>query len=423
MMADSRTLERTPAPGVYRRHSEGCKRTGRCNCPYVAVWRDRGKQRKQMFATFDLAREHRAKMLSGLAPRQPQSTLTIGAYYAQWLPSYRGRTVRGFEESTRREYEISFRLHVLPYRLARLRIRDTTPPDVRDWLTELERHGASKTVIRKAKVALSAMLATAVEDGAIPQNPAVGVRYIPTQQTVQAHRKPSRRQLTAEDVVAILNAAPEQWRVFFMVLAQTGLRIGEMLGLTWENVHLDPPQPYISVVEQIYRGQRKRLKTDSSQARIPLSTTLASWLAELRPAEVPPDAPVFASATGSPLNYANVYNRVLRPALIAADLAVKTGEKPNGKAIWDYQGIAFHAFRKACGSLLLHHGKNLKQVQGWLRHSRLSTTMDVYIHQVEDNLGGAETWETILPGWGNTGATPRPPATANPAPPHNTKTA
>lgn len=419
-MADSRTLERTPAPGVYRRHSDGCKRTGRCKCPYVAVWRDRGKQRKQMFATFDLAREHRAKMLSGLVPRQPQSTLTIGAYYEQWLPGYRGRTVRRFEESTRREYRISFRLHILPYRLARLRIRDTTPPDIRDWLTELERKGASRTVIRKAKVALSAMLATAVEDGAIPQNPAAGVRYIPSQQAVQ-RPKPKRRQLTADDVVAILNAAPEQWRVFFMVLAQTGLRIGELLGLTWENVHLNEPQPHIAVVEQIYRGQRKRLKTDSSQARIPLSATMASWLATLQPADAPPDAPVFATAAGSPLNYANVYNRVLRPALIAAGLAVKTGEKPNGEAIWDYQGIAFHAFRKACGSLLLHHGKNLKQVQGWLRHSRLSTTMDVYIHQVEDNLGGAQTWETILPGWGNTGATPCPRPAANTDPSDDTK--
>ena len=68
------------------------------------------------------------------------------------------------------------------------------------------------------------------------------------------------------------------------------------------------------------------------------------------------------------------------------------------KPVYDYQGVAFHAFRKACGSLLLAHGKTLKQVQGWLPHSQLTTTMNVYIHQVDDGLGGADAWDEILSG-------------------------
>ena len=67
--------------------------------------------------------------------------------------------------------------------------------------------------------------------------------------------------------------------------------------------------------------------------------------------------------------------------------------------------MAFHAFRKACGSLLLANGKSLKQVQGWLRHAQLTTTLNVYVHQVDDGLGGADMWDEILPG----GATLGPP--------------
>ena len=63
---------------------------------------------------------------------------------------------------------------------------------------------------------------------------------------------------------------------------------------------------------------------------------------------------------------------------------------------WDYQGVAFHAFRKACGSLLLSQGKNLKQVQGWLRHSQLTTTLNAYIHETDDGLGGADVWDGVL---------------------------
>jgi integrase len=159
---------------------------------------------------------------------------------------------------------------------------------------------------------------------------------------------------------------PEQWRAFFALLAQSGVRIGELLGLTWQHVHLGD-DAHSLVAEQVYKGQRKKLKTDASMARVPLSPMMAAWLAELRPDSPAPDRPVFASAIGTPLTYSNMYNRVLRPALRDAGIAVNAGiaEKPK----WDYQGVAFHAFRKACVSVLLARGKTLKQVQGWLRHS------------------------------------------------------
>jgi integrase len=63
---------------------------------------------------------------------------------------------------------------------------------------------------------------------------------------------------------------------------------------------------------------------------------------------------------------------------------------------FDYQGVAFHAFRKACGWLPFAHGKSLEQVQGWLRHSQLTTTMNVSINQVDDGLGSADAWYDIL---------------------------
>ncbi len=107
------------------------------------------------------------------------------------------------------------------------------------------------------------------------------------------------RTLTAADVVAILEAMPEEWRAFFTLLAQTGVRIGELLGLTWANVHLGD-DAHIMMAEQVYRGERKKLKTEASLARVPLSATMASWLTELRP-EDPGDAPVFPSATGADL--------------------------------------------------------------------------------------------------------------------------
>jgi integrase len=409
---DNRKLEKTSTPGIFRRHTSTCKRDGRCRCQYVVRWKERGQARKQTFGRFDDARQFKASLDSGSTTRRPLSSICLGEYYEPWLKRYRGRTARGLEDSTRREYEISFRLHILPLPIAGLKMRDVGAPDVRDWLGELEDRGCSPTTIRKAKAALAVLLASAVEDGDLASNPAAGVRYVPSARAKRAHIKRTRRKLTAADVTAILAAMDERWQAFFVLLVQSGVRIGELLGLTWRHVHLGD-DPHIDVAEQFYRGQRKQLKTDASTGKVPLSPTLAAWLADLRPVDAAPDSPVFPSMTGTPLTYSNMYNRVLRPALRDAGIARNVGTEDAPE--WDYQGVAFHAFRKACGSLLFARGKTLKQVQGWLRHSQLTTTMNIYIDQVDDGLGGADVWDEILDGatWGHRGATGPPEAAAN----------
>jgi integrase len=263
---------------------------------------------------------------------------------------------------------------------------------VRDWLKWLEGREASANTVRQARAVLSAMFATARESKLVQDNPVAGVRYVPSSKPSRPKRK--RRALTAQDVGKILEAMPPQWRLFFEVLAHTGLRFGELAGLTWRHVELGD-DPCIRVREQVYNGERKKLKTDASIGTVPLSAGMARKLAAIRPQDVPADALVFPAKTGAPLSYANMYNRVLHPALRKCGLAV---EQPDGK--WDYQGIGFHAFRKACGSLLLAHGKTLKQIQGWLRHARLSTTLDSYIHEVDGGLGSADLLDEIL-GAGN----------------------
>src|SRR5438128_5955491 len=132
-MADDRKLEKTGIAGIYRRHAIGCKRK-KCECPYIVRWKAQGKSHKQMFNTWELAREFKGTLDSGKSTRRPLSSTTVADHYAQWIAGYRGRTARGLDENTRREYEISFRLHILPLKIARIRLRDLAPPDVRDWL-------------------------------------------------------------------------------------------------------------------------------------------------------------------------------------------------------------------------------------------------------------------------------------------------
>jgi integrase len=348
-----------------------------------------------MFPTYELAREFKGEMASGKTSRKPLSSDSIGDYYQGWIEGYRGRTARGVQTSTVREYKISFEHHILPLPIARTKLRDLTPSAVRAWFVALEQRNASPATIKRARIALRVMLACAVEDDEITSNPAADARYIPTDQARIRHAKPDPKELTAADIVAILQAMPERWRAFFFTLAQTGVRVGELLGLRWQHVHLGD-DPHITVAEQVYRGERKRLKTDRSKGKVPLSPFIASWLTDLRPLDVAADAPVFPSKTGTPLIYANVYNRVLRPALQKAGIALKVGEDENGHPQWDYQRVGFHAFRHACGTLLHSMDKRPAQAQAWLRHSQLMTTMNIYTHLDDEGMGSAEAFDEIL---------------------------
>jgi integrase len=129
----------------------------------------------------------------------------------------------------------------------------------------------------------------------------------------------------------------------------------------------------------------------------------ARWLAKLGPGE--DDAPVFPSCTGTPLHYSNLYNRVLMPALQRAGIGHMSGGK------WDNEGVAFHSFRRACGSLLVNAGMDLKQVQQRLRHAQLATTLAAYVEEVDSGRTAADTMGAML--WGHNGATGEPQTATN----------
>jgi integrase len=91
------------------------------------------------------------------------------------------------------------------------------------------------------------------------------------------------------------------------------------------------------------------------------------------------DALVFPSASGTPIDAANLYRRVFTPATKAAGVPWAT----------------FHTLRHTCATMLFRHGLNAKQVQGWLGHHAASFTMDTYVHLLPDDLPSADFLDAI----------------------------
>ena len=82
---------------------------------------------------------------------------------------------------------------------------------------------------------------------------------------------------------------------------------------------------------------------------------------------------MFCSKDGTPLDQANLYNRMLQPTLRRAGL----------------RRIRFHDLRHTYASMLINQGENLKYVQSQLGHASITTTVDRYGHLMPDAHGGA----------------------------------
>jgi integrase len=366
-------MERTTTPGIYKRGSR-----------YVVVWQHRGRQHKSSHRTLAEAREAKGQRQAG--ERTPATRQSFEEYAREWLAGYAGRTGRGFTEGSRRDYERALEQHALPF-FRGWRLADIEPRDVRAFAKHLEEQGLAPSSVVKNLVPLKALLATAAEDGALRTNPAAGLRV--NGRRAEGDEEPEVKAMTRAELGRLLGELPEEWRSFFELLAHTGLRISEALGLDWADVEFGS-RPRLRVRRQCYRGDVRRLKTSNGRRDLPLSTGMARRLWASRP--VGAEGPVFATRTGTRYSDRNV-RRVL-------DLATERA---------GVEWVSFHAFRHTCASMLFEGGKNVRQVAEWLGHADPSFTLRTYVHLMDEGLGGADFLDdAIIAPVGNTWARPDP---------------
>jgi integrase len=184
----------------------------------------------------------------------------------------------------------------------------------------------------------------------------------------EANTPKARRFYTPEQVRKLLPALEDPCRSVVAIAVLAGLRIGEILALRWGRV--DFLAGTIEVAENYSCGEFVTPKTKSSRRIIPISSSLAAILKQLKveSGQCSPETLVFRTSKGTPLNAKNLYNRQLATACDAI-------KEPR---------VSWHSFRHTHATLLGEVGGSLRTAQSLLGHSDLETTLGVYTDVIPD---------------------------------------
>lgn len=223
--------------------------------------------------------------------------------------------------------------------------------------------------MRQAWMVLRGALAQAMRDELISRNVAALVR-------MPLPRPESRATWSVEDARQFLESsrnAADPLHAAYVLMLVLGLRRGELLGLSWEDVDLDKQEARIRWQVQRVSGQlvRRRTKTSTSDAVLPLPDICIEALKShralanrrrLEAGEAWHDTDlVLTTRYGLPIDPRN-FHRMFKERAAAAGVPV----------------VSVHSTRRTCASLLVELDVHPRVAMQILRHSQIAVTMDIY---------------------------------------------
>lgn len=280
--------------------------------------------------------------------------------------------------TTRDRYEGILDGYLYPA-FGKLCLRDLTPLSIQRYFSGLASSPLSRESKDKIRDVLSSVLTSAVRYGLLVKNPVEGI-VLPAERRGKRTVKPH---VTPEQFEALVALIPEPYATMVYVAVYSGLRVSELIGLRWEDVRGDA----LTVDERYCRGDWAEPKSDSSNATIAVDRRVIERIHRLKTltvnvragravrkyklvkAEGPNDLVFQSVKSGRPMRDNNILSRFIKPA--ARQLGI-------GFANW-------RCLRTSYATWMVEAGANPKDVQGQMRHSRISTTMDIYAQFVPES--------------------------------------
>jgi integrase len=275
-----------------------------------------------------------------------------------------------------------------------------TPTDVARYVSVQQARGLKGWTLKGHMTALSSVFNYAARHmGLAAQNP---VQLLDRVERPNSADEKSKRVMNADELRRLLAGIDAPYRLLFDTAAETGCRLGEVLGLAWENVSLEDQT--ITFTHQLDRkGKRVPLKTKRSRRVLEATPDLVARLREHKIAAVRSAAHdlVFTTRTGSGHDHRNIGGRVLARAVKRAGL----------EAVRNHDGAialpapTFHDLRHTHASALIAQGWDIEEVSARLGHADVGTTQRTYVHAFDAARRSSDRRDRLARLYAGTGST------------------
>jgi integrase len=273
--------------------------------------------------------------------------------------------------STYERYEGVIENYLLPAFGGKM-LREMTSLVLQQYVSSLASTKLAHESQDKIRDVVSAVLGFAKQHGLLHLNPAEGLR-LPAQ---KMGRKRSKPYLTPSQFETLVAMIPEPYATMVYVAIFTGLRVSELAALRWN----DLGENTITIDERYCRGDWGAPKSESSNATIPVNRSVIERIHRLKlitvvvragnatrrhrvvKADGPEDLVFQSVRDGKAVRDNNILTRFIKPSARTMGLP------------W----VNWRSLRTSHAVWLKMAGADVKDAQGQMRHSRASTTLDIY---------------------------------------------
>lgn len=295
----------------------------------------------------------------------PSCKLTVGEWLNTWISEY----TADWKPLTVSNYSKQIKKHLIP-RLGAAKLEDLDTHTIQLFYNSLTKSGLAPKTVKNIHGVLHAALEQAISNGYIHKNPTAGCKL---PKVVRPEIKP----LEPEEIARMLKEAKKDaYDNLFIVAMFTGMRQGELLGLSWDNVNFKTGQITIKQQLQCKDGVYFLETPKSGKCRVLSPAPVVMEALKDEQQQQNANKQIVGAA------WENKWNLAFTDAL-GKNLVRRTVVK-HFKAVIERANIPsdvrFHDLRHSFAVTSLYSGDDVKTVQANLGHATAQFTLDVYGH-------------------------------------------